>query len=107
MLLAQIAQKWLFFAHNSLTKKVDQLKFLKNQLTRKASDSLAGLGITNENCDIAVEMLKEHYKKHPFVRFTMKQKTHLSIKITWARCQLQTLFDYVTVKTLVISIGKT
>ena len=72
---------------------------MKSHLTRKATDLLAGLGITYENCEITVKMLKEHYKKHPFVHFTMKQKTHSSIKIIRARSQRQTIFDCVTLKT--------
>ena len=49
----------------------------------------------------------QNYEKHPFELKKCSAKTQTSNLIIWARCQPVTTFDYVAVKTPVISTRKT
>lgn len=61
--MARVLERSQFTIHNSqILLKVDKFKYFQSQLTGKATDSLAGLDITNEYYDITVEMLKERYR---------------------------------------------
>ena len=48
---------------NPSLQSVDKFRYLKCHLTEQASDSVAGIDITNVNYDSAINLLEEQYNK--------------------------------------------
>ena len=52
---------------NKSLHNVDKFNYLKGQLQEQASEVLSGLELTNENYNVAVEILKERYGRKQFM----------------------------------------
>ena len=79
--------------NNPSLEKVDKFKYLKCQLVGRPIDALAGLDITNDNYDTAIDMLQERYGKlHIIIEAHYSKLANISPP-TYNTISLRTFYD--------------